>query len=800
MSGRGRGRPAARSAQEPAAAGSSRRSARHQQPQNAGEEQLLKQEQPQEQEQQPPPEASMASAAVVYHDQVIDPAIAGPQDAGGMLPPPVPGSKGLHGQASGVPVARRGLRRADREPSMATSINSVPGTDALSSQPEPHSDTAPMLGAFVRGSSVASSRADDTPGRREARANLMTRMLPRLLDASDDLFSQLCAGQENPEVWEMERQGYKAAFDAYRSPFVLDASSPVVNAGFVADSMRLDRSSEDAARVFRIMSAANLTSLLDEITRIDHRDMLPLFQEWDSVFPDSFLGAPSDTIGNEMSGAIIEHILMIRTQLSIFTLEKLKADSPTPFHPLECVARIWCDGEVSGDMVHAFLSNNKDGLQLKPILDADSEAANMASDRSATRFDAICKMLPDQPVEPSDLDLSQINDAFPLDEFLANLRTMFVTECFARIRALIQQGHGAGFSALGPSGASSRADSQIRSQLETDAMAHSFGQTEAGVPHVSYNTSSLRMMKQLEHQGVGGYGDGQPLPHSSYAPAPRIPYPPGFGSDSPSLGYGEPAHQGGFPADGSLYADSAARATSKKRPAEGDASAAGDGTSGTARAPAKKPRVRRKRSEASEPALAAASMAALASTAAAAQVAPSQYPPLPGTQDEPDLEALSQRSKEVTAAARKVKEPQTRQSWLREDVNQLIKAIHTYQCKWSTIEKEIKAGTIRFQRPRDQQALRDKARLLKQDMLKADAPLPRSFDLVVLGKKEREAVEAVGKNPARKEADIDERGHPVNTELPLANAAAQAQLPAPPPPPAEPQPQPQSSVPEPAAA
>lgn len=234
------------------------------------------------------------------------------------------------------------------------------------------------------------------------------------------------------------------------------------------------------------------------------------------------------------------------------------------------------------------------------------------------------------------------------------------------------------------------------------------------MPHVSYNASSLRMMKQLEQQGA--YGDGHPLPASSYAPAPRIPYPPGFGPDSPSLGYGEPPHQAGFPADGSLYADSAAKVTSKKRRAAGEPSTAGEGT---ASAPAKKPRSKRKRSEASGAAIAAASVAALASTVAASgQVAPSQYPPLPGTQDEPDLEAISQRSKEVTAAARKVKEPQSRQAWLREDVNQLIRAIHTYQCKWSTIEKEIKNGTIAFQRPRDQQALRDKARLLKQDILK----------------------------------------------------------------------------------
>jgi hypothetical protein len=42
-------------------------------------------------------------------------------------------------------------------------------------------------------------------------------------------------------------------------------------------------------------------------------------------------------------------------------------------------------------------------------------------------------------------------------------------------------------------------------------------------------------------------------------------------------------------------------------------------------------------------------------------------------------------------------------------------------------------------------------------------PLPLSFDYVVLGKKERQAVIACGRNPDRKEDDIDEEGKPINT-------------------------------------
>jgi len=97
----------------------------------------------------------------------------------------------------------------------------------------------------------------------------------------------------------------------------------------------------------------------------------------------------------------------------------------------------------------------------------------------------------------------------------------------------------------------------------------------------------------------------------------------------------------------------------------------------------------------------------------------SQYPPVPDATDQDTvLDIVQQRTREMSAAARKAKKPQERKAWVRSDVRALIKAIEIYSCKWALIEKKIKDGTIHFERPRDQQALRDKARLLKQDYLK----------------------------------------------------------------------------------
>ena len=83
-----------------------------------------------------------------------------------------------------------------------------------------------------------------------------------------------------------------------------------------------------------------------------------------------------------------------------------------------------------------------------------------------------------------------------------------------------------------------------------------------------------------------------------------------------------------------------------------------------------------------------------------------------------DFVALSQRSREATAAARKTAEPQTRTPWSENDVQTLIRAVSKYYAKWSIIETLAREGTLPFERLRNQQALRDKARLVKQDLLK----------------------------------------------------------------------------------
>lgn len=91
----------------------------------------------------------------------------------------------------------------------------------------------------------------------------------------------------------------------------------------------------------------------------------------------------------------------------------------------------------------------------------------------------------------------------------------------------------------------------------------------------------------------------------------------------------------------------------------------------------------------------------------------------PITGDRIDPVALSRQSQLISKANRKPAQPKQRKPWTAHDTRELIQAVNTYKAKWSTIEKAIKEGHIPFNVPeRDQQGLRDKARLTKVDMLK----------------------------------------------------------------------------------
>ncbi|KAF4944869.1 hypothetical protein FGADI_12384 [Fusarium gaditjirri] len=123
--------------------------------------------------------------------------------------------------------------------------------------------------------------------------------------------------------------------------------------------------------------------------------------------------------------------------------------------------------------------------------------------------------------------------------------------------------------------------------------------------------------------------------------------------------------------------------------------------------------------------------------------------------------AASQMKKEVRMADPERQGPRQRVPWSEHDSQVLCDLIKEYGVRWSSIETMRE----RFEYPRNQQAYRDRARNLKTELLMIDMPLPPNFDAVALSNKEIAKIRGVGKNPFRKEADIDDDNNPINTEL-----------------------------------
>ncbi|KAI0838107.1 hypothetical protein F5Y06DRAFT_287579 [Hypoxylon sp. FL0890] len=126
---------------------------------------------------------------------------------------------------------------------------------------------------------------------------------------------------------------------------------------------------------------------------------------------------------------------------------------------------------------------------------------------------------------------------------------------------------------------------------------------------------------------------------------------------------------------------------------------------------------------------------------------------------ERDILVLSQGARNIRRANHASKPRQVRVPWSASETSRLLDLIAdpSLNCSWSAMEK---AGG--FENARNQQALRDKARGLKVWYLEGDRVLPAGFDQVALGQKEKDAVIRCGRNPDRREDDLDEDGRVTN--------------------------------------
>jgi len=568
----------------------------------------------------------------------------------------------------------------------------------------------------------------------------MRKLLRNLREASQELALHIgkwaTLRDEDADVWTLERDHYRTLLRTTRDHYVSESGSSVVDVDHVLDRLGAPREEPPGQTAMRIVFMANIACLLDELTSTDADHMLPVLQSVDAQFPQNFI-AQDPPIHSDEDIAI--QVLELRTHHLLHSLRTAKADGSGRFNPLEILHSIFLAEHTTQDEL-AAMNDEEDSPKpdLRPIagIDLTPNGNGFVRHIIGTRIIALRNQL---GVDGQELNISAVERIPSFPDFSDGFRDFLLGSFDKTMRQLDHADAGI--------------DSQIQSQLQGEALGREDSELLARVvsdlqPHGHDN--GLRnhdILQQSMHQS------------SSY-PA-SAPY-PDFSS------YHDPPVQSSH---GALYAQSAAQTTTgrKRRVANGAEGAA---------PPSKKARGKRKQAAAPSSSAPPAGQSNNADGGSQYPLPPSSEPILDNT----DLDAVSTRSRELSAANRanrKAREPQQRSPWVRNDIRQLIRAVDVYKCKWSTIAKEIIDGNIPFEIPRDQQALRDKARLLKQDFLKADAVLPPSFDLVVLGKKEKDAVKAVGKNPDRREADVGPDERPVNTEWDPNNQMPAAPAPEP---------------------
>ncbi len=304
-----------------------------------------------------------------------------------------------------------------------------------------------------------------TPGQRVARVKLMKKFLGRLLSSSDDMFTHFLTKQD--ESWQDELQGLEDAAAVYRKYYVRDSGVPFIELDLVLERMEAQPNSVLWLTVSRIIATVNLASLLGDIVTLQDAnrqgEALSYLQSWDAAFPALFLPekdllSPDDTFENS---------ILIRTQLLIFTLKDLFAQGVLDAEPALELSRIFCGGE-SVEELQAALLDEESAIELRPIAGFDLVSPGAARDRYLTRVKALYNGLG---------DISSLETHFGFEDFLRALQA-HVETAYRHLRAVIQsQPSGLALPSFfaTPGGSESGAQSQIASQLESDALARPVG-------------------------------------------------------------------------------------------------------------------------------------------------------------------------------------------------------------------------------------------------------------------------------------------------------------------------------------
>jgi hypothetical protein len=660
------------------------------------------------------------------------PPSAAEQEAASSMPPPVTKGKTQKPNETGgaPPIARRGIPRKAREKSA-----SLP---TLTSAEERHSSAAPLVTPAPAGSAAESVESEShrpvksSEEQRQAKMAVMKVMLKGLYSATDDLNGLLV--QPNLGVQDAALRLLREPLHGYRAGFTKVPGEPYIDLHYVLETLSLEPRSSSAGLISRIVVLANLTALLDNLSHVEEdtgndkepekssRRMLSFFQTLETVIPLAFVHLEEDGL-QHATHEVCDLALNVR--MSCF-IEALRYKRDRGHDALSYVAEIFysTEKEPKPKQLRDLADDKGDGLPqaFKPFEGIDPNTPGLddfwQDYRAHVRSACICSL-----AETEFETLRMLDETYPRDALLQTLRT-WAHAAFEEVKS--ESGHDISkLLRLYHTGELDRA-----ATLEGDigrepiaAVAGRTGQWLAQVqPPPSGQSASISSYDIIDHQ--------RDLPRD----------PDGRAASTPSvyLPAVEDIEAGPSQSTIPLPAHAALAGSSRtKRPliedgqgeeADGDDDDAFETDNRLLRSPRGKEPMRPQKRLRQEPPVSAQKPPPTSSSIPATQpvlatIEPnSQQQPRPSSQAVDSGEhlnqlALSQRTKLVKLARSEPAVQKRRVPWSDEDAETLLRAIATHGARWAELEKLAKLKEIPFQDLRDQQALRDKARLMKMHFL-----------------------------------------------------------------------------------
>ncbi|KAH7158124.1 hypothetical protein B0J13DRAFT_671811 [Dactylonectria estremocensis] len=653
------------------------------------------------------------------------------------------------------PIPRRGARVAGRAPSVASIVTLPP----RAADEETELGDGDHIAEALSQDLVAHGVDDEAQA---TRYKIMEQVLPDLIKTSEELMGRLERANYEDPVFHGLIAVKKSAFHGARQFFEEEHTSPLIDLAQAAIIKNGGDSVTSASAIVR----ANIVTVLDEVhilkagQKEDPSDLLEMLDIW---FPSLFI-VPKTLFQDP------QLTLDIRTWhlIEVLNSQEGKLDFK------KTIADVFCKPEDDGlSYTIRFASG-----PFKSLGEADhDDIEEIVSDR-------IAKIIPIVKKDKKTYGVGKLREMFPLEQLLDDLGA-WLAETYGMLKSPdLQDGPKRGpepeqfvdaEEEIGDSQTDIASESQpiVRAGEEAEIEPTLFDRGKPFIYFDAQNRANSMAPPSGQQQAVPRPGAprdyrehtnadllGSPLPPSSAlvlerkqanaqasaSKRPRVDDP--FGSDDEDDEEEDPFETDSRPVDKGKRAAISAMMPPPKRPRAAPAPTA----------PSLSPSSQFPQSSQAESE--DLKRARVEPTPIAPMTSQSSQFPQP-TQD--DFENLRRAKIEVSQRARMQTTTFAKQRhvWSHHDTALLIQLIRDRHAAWSAIERY---DNDKFEHPRNQQAYRDKARNMKVDYLMTDAIMPPRFDLVALGKKETDRLMSLGKNPARKEADVDLHGRATNTE------------------------------------